>query len=258
MSKLLLVLCLLVATAYTAEASLLDSVKEKIEAVKETIAQIISSAVQTVQDAVDKAKQSAMDLAEKLKAKAQEISKKFYESVDEFLKKVDEKIAEITASADGVDVTQCTRMGSQIRQTAMEMVANASTCVVDKIDEGTDYIENINLIANEISQNLTEISKEAGECTEGIDGVQTGAKALYCINSAFLRATYTATKKVPAVLKNVAKLSWMVGTIFPSLSTCATTTSLATLYEDFTDVYQRMKYCAQEKIHEAHGTTPAL
>ncbi|XP_066593550.1 uncharacterized protein [Prorops nasuta] len=253
MSKLLLVLCLLVAT-YTAEAS---SIQGQIEALKEAVTRIIHEAMRTVQDAIEKAKVAALDSLEKVKQKGQEVVSKVSDAFDNFMDNVDKKIAEITAAADSIDVTECTRLASAIRETALDATAKSRTCVLDKIHEGDTHVESINRIANEISQDLAQAQKAAEDCTEERDG-KTSLRSLQCLMDALSRAGFILTQKVSRVVKEVAKLSWTVGTIVPSLSTCATDTTFETLYKNFEGVYKQIEHCVQEKIHEAHGTTPAL
>ncbi|XP_066591131.1 uncharacterized protein PF3D7_1120000-like [Prorops nasuta] len=260
MSKLLIFLCLFVATAYAKESSLLHSIHQKIHGVENDISETINSAIQGIKDFIDNPKEIIIEIRKELKKISQRISNNVYIAIHNFLKTVDKQVAEITAIAGRVDITDCVNEAKrEINYLTDEITANVSSCVDARTKEANIYIEQLNITIQETFKNLTLLRNEFSECNEeGSNGSQNSDEAICCANAAIIKSVITDFKYVATEIRIISKLSWKVATIvIPSFEHCNDLASETALEKQANVILDNLNKCIQEKIHESHTSTTA-
>lgn len=263
MAKLAILLCLLVAVACapstqaSTSAGLFDSWGDRIHQAQEQVSKLVDDAMENLKKHVENVKQRALNVAAELRKKGEEIMEAVNSKIADILKSVDDRIEKITGDADGVDVTECTDMAKEIKTTALTILANASYCVVDKLDQASGYIEGINAASQGALSDLIAINQKASDCTANIKGIESSMKALVCLGIAMKDATVAVTKKIPEVIVNITKMGYLVGTLIPSLSLCSATASIAVLVDQVNAVMSSVEGCVNEKL-SGHFQTSTL
>lgn len=65
-----------------------------------------------------------------------------------------------------VDVTECKNMAERITETGTMILANATFCVTEKIDQASRSIESINAITNDVIIMIRDMNEKSTECTK--------------------------------------------------------------------------------------------
>ncbi|KAK2583101.1 hypothetical protein KPH14_009128 [Odynerus spinipes] len=257
MAKLTIFLCLLIAVACvpSSQAGLFDSWGDRIHQAQEKVSKLVVDAIENFKKQVEAIKQHALDIAANLKKQGEEIMEGVNSKISDVLQGIDERLEKITGDAEGVDVTECTDMAKEIKTTGLTVLANASYCVVDKIDQASGYIEGINAASQGALQELIKINDKANECTANIKGIESSIKALACLGIAMKDATLAVTRKIPDVVINITKMGYLISTLIPSLSLCSATASIGVLIDEANAVMSSVEACVNEKIGDHFQTT---
>lgn len=84
-----------------------------------------------------------------------------------------------------VDVTECKNMVQRIKEIGLTILVNAGHCVVDKIDQASGYIRNINTTSHEVVKSLLKINEEGTECTKNSRHLLSSLACLNLVNDLF-------------------------------------------------------------------------
>ena len=94
---------------------------------------------------------------------------------------------EENANAEGVDVSECSKMTQSVRQAIMATIANSSACIVQKIEAGKALVVDITRISKEALAELDQIKQDGGACLKNIDGIRSTVSATACVGKVNLR-----------------------------------------------------------------------
>lgn len=93
-----------------------------------------------------------------------------------------QEVDKLTGKTQGVDVTDCNRLAGHLDYTALAVIANMSSCVTKKLETGSEYVQSIVTVADNVLANLTAIREEARHCGDNVDGIKSAAGAILCTN----------------------------------------------------------------------------
>ena len=79
------------------------------------------------------------------------------------------------------DVSECTSMTQSLRESALRVIANASSCIDQKIEHGQELVNDIINSAEMTIAKLMDIEEEAHKCMSNTDGLKAIFNAMGCV-----------------------------------------------------------------------------
>ncbi|XP_011309837.1 uncharacterized protein [Fopius arisanus] len=223
---------------------------DSVTAIQEKIESGIDAAIKQVQEIVQSAQKKAQQIGEDLKVEAEAIAQRTYELIRQRLSEIDERIVNITSVA-GVDVDECIKIGETLETPVLASISNMSSCVVEKLQLGSGYVESMVAVSNNVIETLNNLREEARNCSNEVDGVKGATKAILCANVAAAKATWATAKGVPSVTASVAKLSYLLGTLHITLPYCTAQRGFISLVRESDRVIAEVRSCVDRKIIES-------
>ncbi|KAI4500938.1 hypothetical protein M0802_004149 [Mischocyttarus mexicanus] len=239
------------AKAPSTQANVFNIFGNQLHEAQEKITTVINGGIQTIQNEVDKNVQRSFEIVNKLKQDGEDIIEAIRKQADSIVDEMDKKINEITNGVDDNIIDECKLFSKgikDVKELVLASIANVSYCVTDKIDQGSEYIENMNEAAIEGVNSLIQINNEALECTKKVTNIESTVKAVSCLGLASARATWAVTKEVPKVAINFGKLGAMVGTLPQSLSFCSAATTLSLIIDEANNYISSVDKCIHLKL----------
>ncbi|XP_063982765.1 uncharacterized protein LOC135165421 [Diachasmimorpha longicaudata] len=225
-------------------------VSESVTAIQQRIEAGIDAGLKQLEETLQNAQKKAKEVGEELKEKAEAIAQQTYEQIREKLRQIDERIVNITTIAAGVNVDECIQVGETLEPIVLAAITNMSSCIDDKIELGSGYIESIILVSNDAIQNLKSLRDEARNCSNGVEGIGGAVKAVLCANVAAAKATWATAKGVPSVTATVTKLSYLLSTLHITLPHCTAHRGFISLVRESDRVVAEVRSCVDRKIAE--------
>nr|XP_050867116.1 uncharacterized protein LOC127071641 [Vespula vulgaris] len=225
-----------------------------IKRTHENLVKTIDTAIETFQEKVNPILRDVLDVANKMKQEGQDRMESLRSKMEDVLSNLDEDVNEIMKRiVNEVDVTECKNMVQRIKEIGLTILVNAGHCVVDKIDQASGYIRNINTTSHEVVKSLLKINEEGTECTKNSRHLLS---SLACLNLAMTRATIAISTKLPIAIVDVTKMASLVSTLFPSLALCSAASTVAVFSNEATVVVSSIEACVNERVSAYYATVP--
>ncbi|KAF7381288.1 hypothetical protein HZH68_016163 [Vespula germanica] len=220
----------------------------------ENLVKTIDTAIETFQEKVNPILRDVLDLANKMKQEGQDRMESLRSKMEDVLSNLDDDVNEIMKRiVNEVDVTECKNMVQRIKEIGLTILVNAGHCVVDKIDQASGYIGNINTTSHEVVKSLLKINEEGTECTKNSRHLLS---SLACLNLAMTRATIAISTKIPIAIVDVTKMASLVSTLFPSLALCSAASTVAVFLNEANVVVSSIEACVNERASAYYATVP--
>ncbi|XP_047368612.1 uncharacterized protein LOC124956605 isoform X2 [Vespa velutina] len=243
MAKLIIFLCLLVTIVCVlpTQAGVFDN---RINQAQDNLVKMINGAIELFQKEVNAIVEKALDYVNELKEQGEDLMIIIQKNVDDALTKVEERINElIKGISNEVDVSECKNMAEQIKDTGLTILTNASYCVTKKIDQATEYIQNINEMSNNFTNSLLEMNEKGTECMKDM---KFPIRTLNCLASIMTRTTITTSMNMPVVIADLTKITSSISLVLSSFSVCSAFSTIDVLLNN--TVLPSMEACVNEKI----------
>ncbi|KAG7204998.1 hypothetical protein KM043_005383 [Ampulex compressa] len=248
MGKLTMCLAILiiVSCAMSSQASFIDKVID----VKKEISDLVKKGIKFVKEKMDDSKAYADKMIKKMREKGHKASNEMEENVKTAVKQIDKRMDELTISANGVDISDCTKMAALMRKALVAVVEKSSSCIDEKIDQAVEYVEDLGKFLSKTYKDFRRIKKSAKKCDS-----ETNDSPFTCLAGVLKKAAVIGKKKISRILTKWEELKTMAANTIPSLALCTTAGSVSELLTANKVTLKPVEECVASKIAKADKVT---
>ncbi|CAB0037620.1 unnamed protein product [Trichogramma brassicae] len=152
------------------------------------------------------------------------------------------------ASSSKLDVTECEQIAQKLQRTLLNLAADATKCMNDRVKVINRTVEPLQRQSKEILQNLSNIMTEAANCVKNQEG--NFWSNLSCLAEKKIRAIWDLTRGVPSLTLKLAEFTGSA--LFSPIPTgyCLTRQSFDTAVEQSKSILRSVTQCAADRAEQ--------